>query len=789
MTKRFIACALFLCAFLVTGSRVVAQVSAQLRDQVTRQAASMALSATWVHEELRSTGFLDDPKTKEIVERSPAAYALAWAALQAEEENPGAAVQLLQDVAQGIAANHADAIRHEPALRSYFQKFQQNQPVPPPTPRQFAFARSVEARPDIARRLPEAAKEMIMPLAKYAYAYPGGMQGMMVEVLRIPPTDAMSIEQSSPDVARALFTAIERAPVPPPHEIHLKDVLAALLTHGGEAIRYEDAVRRFGPDIAPDRRSRRDKPLAAIREAPKNSASVEVQHERNAIATLAGQLVASLQQNPDRGDLPPNRYWPPSPPLPSSPSPGFSSKPSFDERALQLHSEGVETLRSAPEFAAMRAIGGGRGGGGIVMGGEVAATFRGQPIGLSFRPIGRSHLVVAVVAMSDGRVLFSPPVRPDVLVAAYRIGFGDPKRGVARMSSKQTAGAILISLLARQKAPVNVSEFLVHPAISDLQLGRDLIVVDGADFLFADDLEGRLGKVQRVEEHTNSADLSVAEWRAAIAAGEFGYWYRYVERPLRISLQHDALIVTATSDLDRNVLFELVRPAEGKQARDLSMPSRDFSVYPLLPQLPQLRTERSVVIRDVTAALAEFRILNDFLGVSAIMRWAQDGGARWFGGLPQTSPLVDVRSVVRIANSATFDSRGAVDIELEKIHEIIRVLPAGITGGKQADARQLNRAIAKDTEISLLLLELGSRGYSSKVKEQAALRWQMSKSNAPSHADQVYLDLLKRDMPPSEYEQLKRRCDMGECVLYLEAMRREPWISDVLAVWKAPRAK
>jgi hypothetical protein len=86
MTKRLIVRALLLCILLVTGSRVVAQVSAQLRDQVTRQAASMALSATWVHEELRLTGFLDDPKTKEIVEHSPAAYALAWAALQAEEK-------------------------------------------------------------------------------------------------------------------------------------------------------------------------------------------------------------------------------------------------------------------------------------------------------------------------------------------------------------------------------------------------------------------------------------------------------------------------------------------------------------------------------------------------------------------------------------------------------------------------------------------------------------------------------------------------------------------------------
>jgi hypothetical protein len=92
--KRFLSCVLVLCAFLLTGTQVVAEVSTQLRDQVMQQAASMALSATWVHEELRSTGFLDDPKTREIVERSPAAYALAWAALQAEEKQPGTAVEL-----------------------------------------------------------------------------------------------------------------------------------------------------------------------------------------------------------------------------------------------------------------------------------------------------------------------------------------------------------------------------------------------------------------------------------------------------------------------------------------------------------------------------------------------------------------------------------------------------------------------------------------------------------------------------------------------------------------------
>ena len=761
MTKRLISCALFLCAFLLTDSQNVAAVSPQLRDQVMQQAASMALPATWVHEGLGSTGFLDDPKTNEIVEHSPAAYALAWAALQAEEAHPGAAVQLLQNIAQDIAAHHADAIRHEPALKAYFQAFPQDKPVPPPTPRRFAFARSIEATPDIAPRLPTAAEDMIGPLAKYAYSHPGGMQGMMVEVLGIAPTDAMSIEQSSPDVARAIFTAIAHAPVPPPEEAHMQDVLAALLMHGGEAIRHEDAVRQFEPDLARNPGSRRDKPLIMAREAPKDSPSVEEQHDRNTIATLAGQMIASLSGNPDHDDLPPTVHSPALPPMPQTPSSAFSGQPSFDERVRTLHSEGVTPLELVPEFTVMREIGGGRGGGGIVMGGPVASTFQGQPIGLSFRPIERSNLVVAVVATSDGRVLFGPLVRSDVLVAAHRIVFGCPKRGVARLPSGPTAGAVLISLLARGETPVNVSEFLVHPAISDLQLGRDLMVADGAEFLFADDLATRLGKVQMVDVPSNSVDVSVAQWRAAMTAHMFGGWYRYVERPLNVSLQQERLVVTATNDPDRNVLFDLVRPAERENDEK----------------------ERSVVIRGITDSLSEFQTLNDLLRVSAIMRWAQADGARWFGDLPQTPPLTDVRSVVKTAQSSTFDPRGAVDIELEKFREKAKELPPGIPAGKRADAQRLNQAFEKEAEQGLIHLELLSRGYSRQVASQAVRRLDMSRLRAPSYSDQVLLNMMRREMPPSEYEKLKRACDAGECDVYEQAVNREPWIETISDAW------
>ncbi|MGC4052977.1 MAG: alpha/beta fold hydrolase [Paludibaculum sp.] len=573
MKQRFLSFTLILCALLVISTQAIAEVSAQLRDQIMRQAASMALPATWVHEGLLPTGFLDDPKTREIVERSPAAYALAWAALQAEEKQSGAAVQLLRDVAQSIAAHHSDAIRHEPALIDYFSLFPRDMPVPPPSPRRFSFQRSIVARPDIAERLPSAARAMIGPMAKYAYAYPGGMQGMMVEVLRVAPTDAMTIERSSPDVGRALFTAIERAPVPPPAEVHLREVLAALLLHGGEAIRYEQVVRRVeGKDVASHRNSRTSTPLVAAQEARNRPPSAEERHEKEAITALAGQLIASLKQKPSGDDLPRKVDASPSGPLPPPP-PGFSSSPTFNKRVQQLHSNDVEAPSRLLGFTFMRSIGGGLGGGGVVMGGPVAATLDGLPIGLSFRPIERSNLVVIVVAMSDGRVLFGPAVRLDVMVAAYRLGFGDSARGATPVPPTGTAGAVLISLLSRTKRPLNVSEFLVHPAISDLQIGRDLIVTDGAEFLFNDELNKRLGDVQNVDVPRSSVALSVAQWRAAMKGGAFGGWYRYVERPLNISSQQNELLVTAMNEPDRTTLFELVRPAEPKREPAIQIPA------------------------------------------------------------------------------------------------------------------------------------------------------------------------------------------------------------------------
>jgi hypothetical protein len=139
--------------------------------------------------------------------------------------------------------------------------------------------------------------------------------------------------------------------------------------------------------------------------------------------------------------------------------------------------------------------------------------------------------------------------------------------------------------------------------------------------------------------------------------------------------------------------------------------------------------------------------------------------------------------VVKAAHSWTFDPRGAVDIELEKVRQLAKVVPASVPTAKKADAQRLNQAYAKDAEQELLRLELSSRGYSSQVQEQALRPLQTSKSNEISYADQVLLDIMRQQMPASEYNSLRKACDIGMCFVLLEALRREPWIEAVSASW------
>lgn len=762
--KRILRSILLVILLASSAKNIFAEVSGDVREKITQQAASLSVSASpMLQEGLRITGFLDDPKTNLIAGRAPPAYALAWAALQAENESEGSGVQLLQTVAQSIAAHHNDAIRREVAFATYFSQFPENQPVPPPSRSKFTFDRSIPPAGDMASRLPLAARQLLRPLSYYADLHPGGLYGLMVDSLGLRGTDAMNIEQSSPDVASALITGVERAPIPPSQAQHLEDLLVALLMHAGEPIRYDAAVARFGKErVDPaEGPGQTHSPLVEAQEAPVRSSTANVDQERTAAVKLAQRILNSLP--PD--DLNPT----PTPIPPPPPKESFSSNPAFERTARQLHADGVSPSLSMPAMAEMRGLGGGRGGGGIVMGSSVTSTISGKPIFMSLRPIERSARMVPIVAMNDGSVMYGVPVRADVALAAYRIGFGNKLRNIPPLPATDSQGVLLVSLLARFGHPVVVSQFLVNPAISDTNLGRDLIVCDGANFIFSDQLDGRLNGVKSTPAAPNAATLTTAQWRDEVRQKKFGSWYRFSDRPTVISLTGDIISVNARSGMNQNILFEFIRPAEK---------ANTFS-----PSGPQVAIpERSIIISDVLERISELKTFNDLLRTTAIARWAATNGAHWISGGLKYQPLRDVRSVVSDRNSAsfTFDSRYITEIELDETSRRMAEATSSIPPGKQAQANKLIDALQQRQKEDMVRLEAKSRGYSSDIVDKVAVAYVREAATSHALISNVVMEIIQPHMSADEFSKFREFENNCKATTRQDFGRREDALREIL---------
>ncbi|CAD6547755.1 hypothetical protein ACFQ3P_25885 [Paraburkholderia sabiae] len=780
--KRIFATALLALACIVALIPAFAEITQQFRDQVMQCAQSLTFSSSALHEELRMTGFLDNARTDEIVERSPPAYALAWAALQAERKRSGAAMELLQNVAQGIAAHHADAIRYAPALRTYFSQFPPDAPVPAPVARRFEFDRTVGATPDVAARLPAAARRLLEPLSSYSGLHPGGMHGLMVDVLGLSPTVAMDIEQSSSDTSDALMTGIAHSSIPPSPEQHLRDVVVALALHGGVSFRKEAVVQMFGGRQVTLNDDKGPPPLVAAHEASRKPASADAMREHAEILALADRIIDNMRNNRDQppphvstGNGGPNNGGPGGGANPalrrgSTPPPKPGPPPGYKLVAQQLHSDGVNPV-ALPDFAGMRSAGGGLGGGGIIMGSPVTSSIAGQPLAMSFRTIEHSDRVVPVVAMSNGRVLFGSPVRPDVLLAAQRLAFGDRERKVEPLAANGSTGAILISLLVSLEYPVQAAEFLVNPAISDLNIGRDLVVVDGAGFLFRRQLADRVDVASVMPPPTNATVLTMQQWCAALIKHQFGGWYRFAERPSLISTKGDVIEVAAQSGASRTVMFEFLRPSDTKGTNNAP--------------------ERSVVISDAPDKLPEFAALNDLLKTAAILRWGASAGAKWIRADIGATRLDNVRTVVLRDQTVSFDPRGAMDIELEQVRVQLTTAMKAIAKDRLADAKTLNNAIVLQRKRYLTLKELQARGYSDAIIEQAMHNAAMSE--ALGNSDPVFttmLGMLRKDMSQDAFRKLpsSHDCDNPEssiCDKSFGTVRRQfdqtdPWARGLL---------
>ena len=575
-----------------------ADVTPALRAQIEQQAANMALAMSPVREELRLTGFLDDRKVAAIALKSPPAHALAWAAIQAEEAKPGAAVALLEHVALGLASRHVDAIRYEPQLSAVFKGYRSG-PIPPPPLRTFAFDRAASDSAVSLNRLPARAEAMLQPLAKYALAYPQGVQGLLVHALKLRPTEAMQLEKSARSVEELIPQAIRRAAPPP--EKRFSEVLHALVAHGGVAIQHEEVLALF-----PQARVGPEGQLHTTRwidEAPLGASALAEQKRREErIAGLVSSAFAAPGTPPDpaapgpqgNGGGPSGSRGSSGTGDTGSGGPGSASgeggssgaaggggggarAPSFEQRVANLHGSG--TAGGAPAsraFNMMRSIGGGRGGGGIVLGAPVSAATVGKPLAAQWEQVlnrGQPYAVLKI-ALTGGAIVYAMPVRGDIALAATRLTFGDKQQKIA--PTRPGEGNVLVSLLTRGLLleKKEAASFLVHPAIADLDLGRELVTCDGAAFLMQDAFAARIQKARGGT--ASSGAVPVREWFDKVTRGSYGGWYRYVDRPARITRDGAALRVRAAGGARPDVLL---RACEARKASDLVQASKSALVF------------------------------------------------------------------------------------------------------------------------------------------------------------------------------------------------------------------
>lgn len=636
-----------------------ADITPQLRHQIEQQAKAISLSRSAILEELRLTGFLDDKKTAQLAMKSTPTNALAWAALQAEEAKPGTAVELLETVAKGMAAKHVAAIRYEPELAYLFKGAPQG-PITAPPARKFAFSRVSGNTGNAIASLPAKAQKLLVPLAKYAIAHPGGVQALLTGTLRLRPADALELERSSRSVDDLLAAAIRQAE-PPPAERY-REVMASLIKHGGRAIHHEevlamfpDAVRSGEPDVT-KARWRDGAPLSVA--------------QRQALMTeerLVNQIVVSAfadaaQAGPDTlGAASPTSMFGSSGGGATGSGSGSGSgigsifdstapveasgggAPSYNERVNNLHTIDRADSRSGPpsrSFTSMRSIGGGRGGGGVVVGAPVTFDPQLRPSAARWETMSKDGVQYGSprVTLKDGSVVFARPVRQDIALAAQRLVFGDSKEAIR--ASSETQGDVLISLLNNARPLLNktaVAEFLVHPAIADLAVGRDLIGCDGAEFLFPTVFKLMLDAAPQVRR-VAAGSVDAHKWFKEISEGTYSGWYRYVDRQVVVKRDGAALIVAATGKTAPHVLFELVRPAEKED---------EVVVTP----------ELNVVIDGLIRASPQFRSLNDLISTVAVLRWIKSNQVRIEGNLPGGRRLAPARTVVLQDERATFGPR------------------------------------------------------------------------------------------------------------------------------------
>ena len=344
----------------------------------------------------------------------------------------------------------------------------------------------------------------------------------------------------------------------------------------------------------------------------------------------------------------------------------------------------------------MRSIGGGRGGGGIVLGAPVSAATVGKPLAAQWEQVlnrGQPYAVLKI-ALTGGAIVYAMPVRGDIALAATRLTFGDKQQKIA--PTRPGEGNVLVSLLTRGLLleKKEAASFLVHPAIADLDLGRELVTCDGAAFLMQDAFAARIQKARGGT--ASSGAVPVREWFDKVTRGSYGGWYRYVDRPARITRYGAALRVRAAGGARPDVLFEFAIP--------------DDDSTPENPITPETH-----VVNGLTEATPEFRSLNDFIATFATLRWLQANHVAVNGEIKNVIKRNVVRTVLVRDQSVTFSSRDLAQFLADDVKKRKSVWKKTVSTKHYQVPPGLLDATIKEKQQGIDEAELRNLGYDERL--------------------------------------------------------------------------
>lgn len=524
----------------------------------------------------------------------PPVRKMETAYLAAERAGKGGGERFLALLSKAMAQQYESAGKSQ-ALLAFVAKADAVEPV--------KFAELDRTKESALAPLSPKEKAAVDALAEYSEGGGIGPRAALVEYLGLSTEEAYDIMRTSGSPKEILHTAIQVVP-----EARRFAVLQNLI---GEVERsYESArvVEEFGP-------YRKPKDLAIVEEP--------FQFQRDPSDPRPWRPEDGPRP-PDLGGIGSRPGEEPKPPPPGSAEAwrldGLKDYRSFVEREYKAPTPGPfpEAIKSRKGF------------GGVVFGNEVTDDGLPAPVSLGWEADPKDGSVGTLTCKFDKTAAALAGVRQEEACAAYRIIYAgvraaDPTPGkdgakadlaIVPWDKGEAIGLVGVQegveyfdcgpegfLHAGERRKV-----VMHPAIADLKLGWTVLLCD-----VIPDRNLRAPVIQYVTKAggEEKADEMRRIWDEARFAG-----WKFCDVPMRVSVEDGALVVVRPKEAGSDF------PAEVRESCFITFNAYNQSglikgsgeaFYPLVPLL--------------TEASPDYKRLNDFAKVLAVVRWAKARGA------------------------------------------------------------------------------------------------------------------------------------------------------------------